>query len=332
MKRIALWLTGAIFLTGLGGCVQIFVPANDVSVQPTDSATPSPSPQLTPSATPKSTTTLYVDSETGSDRHPGTAEQPLKTITQALNQAQSGTVIVLRPGVYSANTGEIFPLVIKSGVRLQGNPETQGKDIQITGGGKFLSPTWAGQNVTILAGPETQVAGLTVTNPNTRGTAIWVETGSPTIEKNRFVGSDREGVFVSGSATPNIWFNIFEQNGGNGLVFTRDSGGLAQDNVIQNQGFGIAIGDRARPVIRANQIRQNKDGMVINGESRPTLDRNQIGDNSRDGMVVTNNAKPVLTANTFANNGDYDLHNATRAPLQVEQTNLAALKVQGPTE
>jgi len=302
-------------------------------------ANSSPIPDATPNETrppqdssPENTlSVLYVDPQKGNDQENGTAAQPLRTITQAIAQARPGMTIQLQPGIYSTKSGEQFPLRLPNGVRLEGNVAGQGKGVQITGGGQFLSPTWAGQNVTLVATPESQIAGLTITNPNTRGTGVWVEAGSPTIENNRFVGSDREGVFVSGSATPEILKNIFDQNGGNGLVFTRDSGGLAEGNVIRNQGFGIAIGDRAKPVIRANQIRQNKDGVVMNGSARPTLDRNQITENGRDGIVVTNNAQPVLTANTFANNGDYDLHNATRQALQVEGTNLATLKVQGQT-
>ncbi len=313
---------------GLGGCVQVFVPTPDATPPSTPTVeSSSPTPSAPPLVAEK--LTLYVDPQAGSDRHPGTANQPFQTISHALQQARPGTVIQLLPGVYTTQTGEVFPLQVQAGVGLRGNPETQGKGIQITGGGKFLSPTWAGQNVTIVASQDAAISGLTLTNPNTRGTAIWVETGSPTIAQNRFVGSDREGVFVSGTATPKIERNIFEQNGGNGLVFTRDSGGLTEHNVIQQQGFGIAIGDRAQPTIRANQIRQNKDGLVINGDSRPTLDRNQITNNGRDGIVVTTNAKPSLTANTFANNGDHDIHNATASPLQVEGSNLVELKVEG---
>jgi len=99
--------------------------------------------------------------------------------------------------------------------------------------------------------------------------------------------------------------------------------------VIRNQGFGIAIGDRAKPMLLSNQISQNKDGIVINGEARPELESNRVEENGRDGIVVTNKARPILNANTFAENGEYDLHNATSQPLQLQRTNLAGLKVEG---
>lgn len=323
MRRATVGLMSGVLL-GLGGCnTRVLVYQEPPVPMPEVQPTPTPTPEVV------TATTLFVDPQTGSDRHAGSANQPFKTITYAMRQAKSGTVIRLRSGIYSTATGEVFPLQMKSGVTLAGEPQTQGNEVQITGGGKFLSPTWAGQSVTIVANTDAQISGLTLTNPNTRGTAIWVETGAPTITKNRFVGSDREGVFVSGNGTPTITNNMFEQNGGNGLVFTRDSSGVVQHNVIRNQGFGMAIGDRATPTIRDNQIRQNKDGIVINGASRPVLRSNRIEENGRDGIVVTNEAKPILNANTFADNGDYDLHNATKQTLQVQQPNLAALKVQG---
>ncbi|MBF2029474.1 MAG: DUF1565 domain-containing protein [Oscillatoriales cyanobacterium C42_A2020_001] len=314
-----------------GRVKQAILPSGEVAIWDTSAIAELDSSQAKPAASPEVDTTpdLYVDPESGSDQASGTEDQPFKTITQAITQAKVGTVIRLRAGTYSADTGEVFPLQMKPGISLRGNGDEQGKGIQITGGGKFLSPTWAGQSVTIVANKDSQITGLTITNPNTRGTAVWVETGSPTIEQNRFVGSDREGVFVSGNATPKIWNNTFEQNGGNGLVFTRDSGGSVQGNVIRNQGLGIAIGDRAKPMLLSNQISRNKDGIVINGEARPELDSNQIEENGRDGIVVTNNARPILKANTFANNGEYDLHNATSQPLQLQRTNLAGLKVEG---
>ncbi|NJP08114.1 MAG: DUF1565 domain-containing protein [Leptolyngbyaceae cyanobacterium RU_5_1] len=272
---------------------------------------------------------LYVDPRTGNDQGTGTDNQPLKTITRAIAQAQPGTTIQLRPGSYSADTGEVFPLQLKPGVTLRGDAQSQGKGIEITGGGKFLSPTWAGQSVTVVAAKDSWIVGLTLKNPNTRGTAVWIESGSPLVDRNTFAGSNREGVFVSGNAAPRLRNNLFEQNEGNGISFTRDSGGMAEGNVIRRNGFGLAIGDRATPQILENQITQNLDGLVINGDARPTLRQNTIRDNQRDGIVVTNNAQPTLQQNTMQANGQYDLHTTSSHSLILEKTDLAGLKVTG---
>jgi parallel beta-helix repeat protein len=271
---------------------------------------------------------VYVDPRTGNNEDSGTADHPFKTITHALQQARANTTIQLRSGVYSEYSGEQFPLMLKSGIVLRGDAQAQGQGVQITGGGKFLSPTWGGQSVTIVAVDGSHVIGLKLTNPNTRGTAIWVETGSPLIEQNTFLGSDREGVFVSGTATPRVRNNGFEQNGGNGISCTRDSGGVFQGNIIRNNGFGVSISDRANPSFVSNQITKNKDGFVINGASEPILRLNIVENNGRDGIVITNNAKPVLNQNTLSQNDQYDLQNATGQPLKVEG-NLAGAKIAG---
>lgn len=64
-------------------------------------------------------TTLYVDPDPlfGSDLHPGTQSQPLRTITKALSLVGSGSgTILLEDGVYAAASTESFPLTVPSGV------------------------------------------------------------------------------------------------------------------------------------------------------------------------------------------------------------------------
>lgn len=283
-----------------------------------------------PSANP-SVTMLYVDPQADSIGT-GTEADPFQTITQALAQVSSGTTIQLRPGSYTSNSGETFPLILKSGVTLRGEPSSRGKGIEITGGGKFLSPSWAGQNVTIVAQPGSTVVGLTLKNANTRGSAVWVEAGSPTIANNTFVGNNREGVFVSSTATPSIRDNLFNQNQGNGVSFTRDSGGLLERNIIRDSGYGVAIGERANPKLTNNQIIQNLDGLVIVGNSRPTLRQNLIANNKRDGIVVAGDAQPILQENVLRENSQFDLHNASTRSLKVTGIDLATLKVDGRVE
>ena len=271
--------------------------------------------ESTPPDSNQSSTTLYVDPQQGKDSGDGSQAQPFKTITYALKQAGSNTVIQLSTGAYDTSSGETFPLTLKSGVTIRGDRQSQGSNIVIQGGGSFLSPTWARQDVTLVALKDSQVQGVTLTNQHSRGTAIWVEVGHPTIDRNTFVHNNREGVFVSGSATPTIRENRFAQNTGNGISLTRDSGGVVEGNLIQQSGFGIAIGDRATPQIRQNQIMHNRDGLVINGEARPYLSQNTITNNERDGIVITQAAQPRLQQNRLGQNQQFDLNNATNHPL-----------------
>ena len=306
-------------------------PTTTPSVTPQTPASPTgntPAPQsgtdnptLTPIApVPSTGKVIYVNPQTGSDSTGASTSEatPAKTITAALNQAQPGTVIQLAPGNYSSETGEVFPLTIKPGVILRGDESSKGENIVITGGGNFVSPSFARQNVTVLAEKDTTISGVTITNPNTRGTALWIESANPTVTNSTFANSNRDGIFITGTATPKIESNVFTKNGGNGISVARAAAGEIRNNVFESTGFGLAIGGTSTPLVENNQIRQNKDGIYISESGSPILRNNVIEKNDRDGVVATVNAQPDLgTAessgqNSIRGNKRYALYNATR--------------------
>ncbi|MEA5579649.1 DUF1565 domain-containing protein [Anabaena sp. UHCC 0451] len=269
---------------------------------------------------PASATVIYVNPVTGQDRSGAgmTAETPYKTITFALSRSQSNTVIRLAPGSYTKDTGETFPLMLKPGVILLGNESLKGQGTVIIGGGFYTSRTFARQDVTILAENNSTIAGVSVTNPNQRGTAVWVESTNPTIKNNTFTNSVREGVFVTGTGNPKIESNIFFQNKGNGVSITKSAQGEIRNNSFEDTGFGLAIGGTSTPLVQGNQITQNQDGLFISESAQPILRQNIIQNNKRDGIVATINALPNLGTNEnpggnlIRNNTRYDLNNSTR--------------------
>ncbi|MEA5517124.1 DUF1565 domain-containing protein [Nodularia sp. UHCC 0506] len=268
---------------------------------------------------PTSATVIYVNPDTGTDADGvgSTEAAPYKTITFALRQAQPGTIIQLAPGTYNSESGEQFPLLLNPGVTLRGDESSKGQAILITGGGFYTSRTFARQDITILANNNSTVTGLTVTNPNQRGTAVWVESSNPTIRNNTFTNSSRDGVFVTGTGNPRIENNLFVQNQGNGISIARTAQGEILNNLFQDTGFGLAIGGTSTPLIEGNQIVQNQDGLFISESARPILRRNVIQNNKRDGIVATVNAQPDLGTNEspggnlIRGNTRHDVNNAT---------------------
>jgi parallel beta-helix repeat protein len=263
---------------------------------------------------------IYVNPQTGQDTNGAgtTAAKPYKTITYALNQAQSGTVIQLSPGTYNKDSGEQFPLLIKQGVTLRGDDSSKGQSVLITGSGIYISPTFARQNVAIRADNNTTITGITVTNPENRGTGIWVESTNPTITNSTFTNSIRDGIFVTGTADPKIENNVFIQNKGNGVSVAKSASGEIRNNLFENTGFGLAIGGTSTPRVIENQIIKNKDGIYISESAKPVLRRNVIQNNTQDGIVATINAMPDLGTNDnqggnlISKNTRYDLNNATK--------------------
>ena len=144
--------------------------------------------------------TIIFVSANGSDTNSGlSAAQPLRSLTAALTKnPQSGAIIQLASGLYSVETGEKFPLKIPAGVTLRGNPTNQGQEIMISGGGTFISPTFARQNIAMLTENGARIEGISLTNKNTRGYALWVESAqNVTITSNTFANSDHDGVFLN---------------------------------------------------------------------------------------------------------------------------------------
>ncbi|HEY9847955.1 MAG TPA: DUF1565 domain-containing protein [Leptolyngbyaceae cyanobacterium] len=264
-------------------------------------------------------TQLYVNANTGNDSTGnGSDRAPFKTITQALRVAQSNTVIVLAPGVYSTESGETFPIELKPGVTIQGDPSSKGRGIVIKGGALFISPTFARQNIAVLAANNAGIAGVTITNPNRRGYGLWIESSNPVVADNTFTENTHDGISVTGNSKPLIRNNYFVNNGANGITVFNNSQPEIRANVFEKTGFGINIGQNAAPLLIENRIVENTDGVVVQGKAQPILRGNTIERNTRDGLVAITQARPDLGTsgqpggNVFRNNGRFEI-NATKA-------------------
>jgi len=288
---------------------------------------------------PSGATVLYVNPSFGKDT-PDAGKQgaPFRTITYALRQATPDTIVQLAAGSYTQQTGEVFPLSIPAGVTLQGDETSRGQTIAIIGGGEYVSATFARQSVTIRPENNSQVRGVSVTNPYVRGTGIWIESTNPKIQNCTFANNNREGIFITGTGNPVIEGSVFTKNGGNGISVAKQAKGEIRSNLFQNTGFGLAIGGNSTPLVTNNQILQNVDGIYINDSAHPILRNNVIENNNRDGIVATINAQPDLgTAdsagnNAIRNNRQYDLHNSTGNILYSVGNSLDTQRVAGRVE
>ncbi|MGA7935156.1 MAG: DUF1565 domain-containing protein, partial [Kovacikia sp.] len=258
---------------------------------------------------------LMVNPITGNDTTAdGSDRAPFKTITQALQTAPPNALIQLGPGTYSEETGEKFPLALKPGITLQGNPQSRGSDTVIQGGGFILSPTAARQNVTIVGAAKAIVIGVTLTNPHPQGYGLWIESTRLTVTDSTFTASGHDGISVTGDSAPLIRNNYFYQNGANGITVYGTSRPEIRENIFEQTGFAINLNQNSAPLIIGNRITQNKDGIVVQANSRPVLRNNSIERNERDGLVAIAQSRPDLgTAdepggNFIRNNGQYDIN------------------------
>ena len=282
--------------------------------------------------------TFYVSPTTGTDTNTGTQQTPFKTITRALQIATINDRIQLAYGEYNTDSGEIFPLSIPVGLTIIGDEAKKGKGIVIEGSGNYLSRTFARQNVTFVLLNDAQLRGVTVTNPDSRGTAVWVESSTPTISNNTFTKCKREGVFATGNANPVIENNIFRENTANGISIAKNSQGQLRGNVCVNTGYGIAISDDTSPTLTDNQIYGNRSGIIVSGSSRPILRNNLIERNTDDGLTIIASSLPDIGStdspggNIFRNNGNFDIQNASSNTLVSAGNEIDAAKVKGKIE
>lgn len=254
----------------------------------------------------------------------GTEAMPFPSISAAMaSQPSPGTIVQLAPGNYGVETGETFPIQIPPGVMLRGNERAKGEGVVISGGGFFISPTFARQNVAILAGDGSQVRGITLTNSLKRGYGLWVESGeNVTIANNTFTNTSHDGVFLTGKTQAFILGNLFRGNRASGISAVGESTGEIRENVFDNTGFGLSVGQKSAVTIVNNRITNNRSGIVLSNVTTPKLRGNLIANNREYGLVIlkdrTSQPNPDLGSpndpgeNVFQNNSKKDINNASR--------------------
>ncbi len=280
---------------------------------------------------------LFVNPSVGNDKvGNGSKNAPLKTITQALQLAQPNTVIILTPGSYNTKTGEIFPLILKPGVSIQGSIENKGTGIIITGGGQYLSRSFGSENVTIVSANQAGLSGVTVTNTNPRGYGLLIESSNPIVQDNTFTDNTQDGILVAGNANPTISKNYFLENGANGITIAGTSQPQIRGNIFQQTGFGINITQDASPMVVGNQIEGNRSGIIVQAKARPILRQNLIQGSREDGLVAIAHAVPDLGnssepgGNEFLNNTRYDINaKAAKELITAAGNNLNQTRIVG---
>jgi parallel beta-helix repeat protein len=274
----------------------------------------------------------------------GTQAQPFRTITAALSiNPQPGTVIQLAAGNYNAENGEVFPIKLPPGIVLRGNSNTRGEGVTISGGGKFISPTFASQTIAMLAENDTTIDGITLTNSNFRGYALWVESKRNVVVSNStFSKTTHDGIFLTGDANVAIVNSLFTQNRGSGISAVGTSSGEIRGNTFDNTGFGLSIGQKSQVSLVNNRINNNVDGIIISNVANPILRSNTITNNNRNGIVILKDrggqpAPDLGTANdpgrnSIRDNKVKDIHNISGIAFAAAGNELNRSKIVGPID
>jgi parallel beta-helix repeat protein len=231
-------------------------------------------------------TVLHVNAVSGSDTSgDGSQFRPFQTISQALRVADRNSILSLAPGEYSAESGETFPLVMRSGVTIQGEVAAGTSRATILGNGTFATANGTYMQVTVVGADGAGLGNVTITNPNSSGYGLVVEQGRPVIRDNQFVGSGYAGVYVGGTAAPRLEQNLFSENGSVGVVLAEQSRAEVIGNTFENTGTGIQISPGAEPRVIQNRVVSNRQGIVMASTAQPQLQDNEIAGNRHNGLI-----------------------------------------------
>lgn len=258
----------------------------------------------------------------------------MKTLYRALEQAQSGAIVHLAPGTYSTATGEVFPLRMGKGVRIIGDPARQGESILLQGSGGHQGTIGTLQVTVVLEGGA-ELRGVTIENPRSDGTGVWLDNQPGTLRDCTVQKCGREGVLLTGTANGRIEQNHFVSNGNSGLTLLHQSRAEIRSNTFESMRCGMAIGGESAPLLWDNRIQRNEVGIAVTSQSRPVLRQNRVEHNTQDGIVVRGSALPDLGhpedpgENLLRQNQRYDLHNLTPQSLQSVGNWVTPVKIQG---
>ncbi len=284
--------------------------------------------------------TLYVNPSNGRDSNPGSAQAPFKTLATALKKAAMGMTIALAPGTYSPASGEQFPLIVPTGVTVKGDEASKGSNTVFSGSGTVLSPTFAAQSVVFKLENGAQLRGVTVTNPQDKGTGVWIEDSNATIAACTLTNCKREGLFVTGKARPLVTDSVFKTNAAAGITINRAAKGEFRKNLCQNTGYGMVISDNAAPLLMDNRCTENRSGLLLNRTARPVLRGNLLDRNAEFGLTFQEESFPDMGSsqepgnNILRDNGDRDLQNLSDPPVTFISVGnqLAPTRVDGDVE
>lgn len=245
---------------------------------------------------PRRSQTRYV-SPLGSDRGPGTARHPWRTLAKAIRAARPGETIILRSGVFAARGSRTD--WITSG--------TAGASITFEGDRQGPRPVILGYNkiegshlrLSYLAfqGPTGRVHPPSAENPGGQEVMVWVAGSDDELDRCQITGSRwHAGVYVAGGGHVDLVANSISHNGdfGNlaqanldqGVYWSSGSGGLIADNLIaDNLANGVQLYPAARDV---------------------TVEENTIVGNGKSGVIIANDAADNVIINNIVarNSGD----------------------------
>jgi F-box protein 11 len=196
-----------------------------------------------------------------------------KTITRAIQSVQSGTRILVRPGLYREN------IIID-------------KTVEIVGDGKRENIVIQSQNedAILFEADKGRVTNLTL-RPTGRGVfhGVNIMQGELDLEQCDISSKSLSCVAIQGGANPRLWRNRIHNGKQAGIFLYENSQGILEDNeIFANAHAGVEIVEGGNPILRRNRISKNGwAGIWIWTKGGGIFEENDLRGNTKGAWLIT---------------------------------------------
>ncbi len=211
------------------------------------------------------------------------------TITEAIEAANPGDRILVRPGLYPEGL-----VIDKPGLEIIGDGNLDDVVVQAVDKDALLFRTTMGR-----------AANLTLRQ---MGGGDWngvdIAQGRLELDGCDITSQNLSCVAIHGGADPRLRHNRIHDSEGGVLVHKNGQGVLEENDIFGNDFFGVEVRQGGNPTLRHNRIRDGKkSGVLICYNGRGVLEENDIFGNANNGVAIVQGGNPTLRRNRINKNG-----------------------------
>ena len=226
-----------------------------------------------------------------------------QTITEAVNAAIPGTLILVRPGIYEEG------IVMSKPLEILGDGPLDKVVVQAAGQDVLLHKTNMGR-----------VSNLTLRQ---MGGGAWygvdIPQGRLDLEDCDISSQGLACVAIHGGADPRLRRNrIHDRKAGGVLVYDNGMGTLEDNDLSGNALAGVEIREGGNPTLRRNRIHDGQHGVFVYDNGMGTLEDNDISGNAFAGVAIRDGGKPTLRRNR--------IHDGQQAGVFVHDNGMGTLE------
>ena len=230
------------------------------------------------------------------------------TIGEAIEKADSGDRILVRPGLYQEG------LVINKPLEIVGDGDREEIVVQATGCNAIKFDTTMGRIVNLTL---RQLEGQEFFCVNIIRGRLFLESCDVTSRSLACVA-------IWGGADPRLLGNrIHHGRQGGVIVYDHGLGILESNEIFGNALSGVEIKTEGNPALRRNRIHENEEsGVYIHEGGEGMLEDNDIFRNGRAGVRLGNSGKPTMRRNRINRNGIVAIWSPFKGGGDIEDNDL----------